>query len=990
MFTLAFMVSVYVFPAFKVAWGVSSGKPPIDFSSKDNSFDSPIPAKVIQSIESLHHLRQRFVKDVLASVHNLSRNTKIMARDLLTIVEAKLPDQSDVGYRSTIRRLLFHGEFHSATDMFDMVPTCSRVTHGPTTCDELQTHSGFDSATEEPIFVPTFSAHACWDTSDNGFLCASTYSIYKSSLSTTCPGPRLRVDAVMDTHSQSAVMDTHSQSGEDTILIIITVAILLGSLFSAVRRWLVARRTRLQANQQGEQYPQLTMGQNVTVSTVKHFVHLFNGSESDFRVDIEVKRLRKVVVEAIREHQQLGTRGNDLDVKIALVVENVKSFEELVKARGWCFDNALHPSRATVLAAHGGPFARSNTLHMATKRTLEFYQLLFYLLQTRGEYLARLFFRMSRVELATTANDTVEQVTLALFSYGQRREEYLMLKFFQNWALGAVRWAPTIVIVVGSHPIFLSIVQPYVWLKQVALDPPIPGACPNAPDTCDMVPNTIGAPAGQSLTEGANVLTLIASSYSDGDGVSAPFQTQPPPQTTITESREDEGENRSPNTADLQDSDPDELYIPRDYAKMEGEEEASSLTDSEEDSPVTLNASSMLEDADESDTPHSHYFVSDSSPEKMDIELPFLDEAETPPTAVNPCKEVDIARGSGEQHSQHLITVQDDLLLTMSSRVKSSSEDMVQQGDIQSIVTQAYNDGEHNNFDSSMTAHRTQPDARMQEHAVVAQSVPEPLREDENVLAAPDTPAAHPRAPRCAEERGGQSVRRGAFDGEQAIDTVMQARRPAAQALPRPVVRVEPPSIGSTGSRAPSAQPQPTKSFAEQIRERQRQTRRGIENRSASNSVPVCWYYMWEGRCTCGDQGCRKVPRSSLQSRAFVPEFTEDTRLSHTQQAKDIRSGRHGSRHVNKPEPMVASPSNGASGSRRTFKVDLSAVKATVRRNQELNAPTPIQPSPEVGRVRDAPAPTPAAQGDGDSSEPQGSGGQSRQSGRRGGRGGRR
>ncbi|KZO93170.1 hypothetical protein CALVIDRAFT_486222 [Calocera viscosa TUFC12733] len=222
------------------------------------------------------------------------------------------------------------------------------------------------------------------------------------------------------------------------------------------------------AKEQREQYRQLTMGQNVTVSTIKNFVHLLNDSEFDFGDEIEVERLRKVVVEAIRENQQLETYVNDLDVKIALVVQNVKSFEELVKARRWGLDTASHPSRAAVLAAHGDPFAGSNTLDMATKRKLELYQQLFYLLQTRGEYLARLFFRMSRVELAEKAKRTVEQVTLTLFGYGQRREEYLMLKLFQHAISEEVRSAPTIADIVESHPMFLSIALQYVRPKQVS------------------------------------------------------------------------------------------------------------------------------------------------------------------------------------------------------------------------------------------------------------------------------------------------------------------------------------------------------------------------------------------------------------------------------------------------------------------------------------------------------------------------------------------
>ncbi|KZO89449.1 hypothetical protein CALVIDRAFT_574163 [Calocera viscosa TUFC12733] len=127
---------------------------------------------------------------------------------------------------------------------------------------------------------------------------------------------------------------------------------------------------------------------------------------------------------------------------------------------------------------------------MATKRKLELYQQLFYLPQTRGEYLARLFFRMSRVELAGKAKHTVKQVTF--FCCGQRCEEYLMLKLFQHAILEEVRSAPTIDDVVESHPMFLSIALQYVrpeqvsWLRETL---------------CNLVDEIIGQPAFNPVTD---------------------------------------------------------------------------------------------------------------------------------------------------------------------------------------------------------------------------------------------------------------------------------------------------------------------------------------------------------------------------------------------------------------------------------------------------------------------------------------------------------
>ncbi|KZO89666.1 hypothetical protein CALVIDRAFT_569718 [Calocera viscosa TUFC12733] len=94
---------------------------------------------------------------------------------------------------------------------------------------------------------------------------------------------------------------------------------------------------------------------------------------------------------------------------------------------------------------------------MAMQQQLDLYQQMFYVPQARCDYLACLFFLMSRVKLAEKAKRTVERVTLTLFGYGQPREEYLMLKLFQHAISEEVRSAPTIADVIESHPLFLSI-----------------------------------------------------------------------------------------------------------------------------------------------------------------------------------------------------------------------------------------------------------------------------------------------------------------------------------------------------------------------------------------------------------------------------------------------------------------------------------------------------------------------------------------------------
>ncbi|KAH8105969.1 ras GTPase-activating protein [Cristinia sonorae] len=225
------------------------------------------------------------------------------------------------------------------------------------------------------------------------------------------------------------------------------------------------------AKETREQYRQLTLGTNVSVGTIKNFVHLLDDSEADFQEEIKVERLRTEVVKRIRENQALENDVNDLDVKIALVVQNVKSFEEVLKVRRKHGGDsaAVHAARASILAAHGDPFAGPSALDHAAKRKLELYQQLFYLLQTRGEYLTHLLVSAAAAKDWEKNRRLIERVVLTLFGYGHdRREDYLLLKFFQTAIHDEIHNAPTLQAITRGHPSFINIIVHYARTKQAA------------------------------------------------------------------------------------------------------------------------------------------------------------------------------------------------------------------------------------------------------------------------------------------------------------------------------------------------------------------------------------------------------------------------------------------------------------------------------------------------------------------------------------------
>ena len=219
--------------------------------------------------------------------------------------------------------------------------------------------------------------------------------------------------------------------------------------------------------QQGEQYRSLTMGKNVPVATIKNFGHLLNDSDADFEDEIEVERLRKLVVRAIRESKTLEDDVSELDTKIALLVKNKIGIEELIKAKnergllGQRDAAAAVQKRNSVLVAANDPFA-DHALDRASRRKFELYQELFYALQTRPEYLARLFARVGKIDMADRDKRQVEKIVLTLFGYAQKaREEFLLLKLFQRCVEEELGFVSTVQEFIRGNAQFIKLVAQY-------------------------------------------------------------------------------------------------------------------------------------------------------------------------------------------------------------------------------------------------------------------------------------------------------------------------------------------------------------------------------------------------------------------------------------------------------------------------------------------------------------------------------------------------
>ena len=118
---------------------------------------------------------------------------------------------------------------------------------------------------------------------------------------------------------------------------------------------------------------------------------------------------------------------DQLDIKIALLVKNKITLDEVVKHQKH-FGGHVGSLLTNTEMSSKDPFDLK-ALNKNSRMKLEHYQQLFFILQTQPQYLARLFKRIR--EQGTPENDTkrIENLTMSLFGYAQkRREDYYLLK----------------------------------------------------------------------------------------------------------------------------------------------------------------------------------------------------------------------------------------------------------------------------------------------------------------------------------------------------------------------------------------------------------------------------------------------------------------------------------------------------------------------------------------------------------------------------------
>jgi Ras GTPase-activating-like protein IQGAP2/3 len=124
---------------------------------------------------------------------------------------------------------------------------------------------------------------------------------------------------------------------------------------------------------------------------------------------------------------------SQLDIKIALLVKNKITLDEVVKHQKH-FGGHIGNLLSNTEISSKDPYDLK-ALNKTSRKKLDQYQVFFFLLQTQSQYLARLFRRLREINTSDKEYERVRHLMMGLFGYSQkRREEYYLLKLLSRSA----------------------------------------------------------------------------------------------------------------------------------------------------------------------------------------------------------------------------------------------------------------------------------------------------------------------------------------------------------------------------------------------------------------------------------------------------------------------------------------------------------------------------------------------------------------------------
>ncbi|XP_067136702.1 ras GTPase-activating-like protein IQGAP2 [Centruroides vittatus] len=160
---------------------------------------------------------------------------------------------------------------------------------------------------------------------------------------------------------------------------------------------------------------------------VHKFVYLLSISDEDYKDELDLQKMRNKVVQTIKYNQKLEKEVNDMDLKIAMLIKNHLTLQEVISQRKRTLTGKKDAQLSDI--SWLGNKKGLGALSKNSRTKLEAFQHLFYTLQTEPRYLAKLLLIIP----INQASKFIESLILTLYNYGSTpRDEYLLLCLFRT------------------------------------------------------------------------------------------------------------------------------------------------------------------------------------------------------------------------------------------------------------------------------------------------------------------------------------------------------------------------------------------------------------------------------------------------------------------------------------------------------------------------------------------------------------------------------
>eukprot|EP00834_Sanchytrium_tribonematis_P001064 NODE_23_length_42016_cov_0.755803.p2 type:complete len:997 gc:universal NODE_23_length_42016_cov_0.755803:16799-19789(+) len=197
---------------------------------------------------------------------------------------------------------------------------------------------------------------------------------------------------------------------------------------------------------------------NPNFQSIQKFGQFLGNHEIDYQEEMDMTEKRQDVIKNIRDIAQLEQLITELDLKVALIVKNRISLEDITKLSGKVKNSGSNGESANDKSS----FTIFKSSDKESRKKQELYQNLMYLLQTNPLYLSKLVLEMRQMT-SETVKKFIEQAVLTIYGYAQNpREEYLLLRLFNLTIHQEINDVNELSDFIRSNPQFVRLVVNYI------------------------------------------------------------------------------------------------------------------------------------------------------------------------------------------------------------------------------------------------------------------------------------------------------------------------------------------------------------------------------------------------------------------------------------------------------------------------------------------------------------------------------------------------